>query len=181
MNTTLLKKLEELAGELNAAARFAIRRTALWMGRHVDPATAEDLVQEVWLVAFRRIYFYTSPAQLKTFFAKTAAHLTLAHLRGRVPLPLDGLVEPDDGGLEAARIEAAALARGFLDARGIPAALNRLSARNQEIVRLTYCKHLSPRDISARTGLSERAVRQRLRRTLKVLFGQLTSRQRGSQ
>jgi RNA polymerase sigma factor (sigma-70 family) len=177
MNTILMKKLEEFADELNATARFAIRRTSMWVGGYVDPAATQDLVQQVWLVASERIYYYNSAEQLRAFFAETAKRLTRAYLRRRVPLPLDGLAEPNDGGGEAARVEAAAMARDFLERRGILEALNRLPALNQEILRLTYCNNLKPSDISARTGLSEGAVKARLRRTLKTLNGLLTSRQ----
>ena len=163
MNTILIKKLEESADKLNAASRAAIYRTALWMGRQVDPSTTEDLVQQVWLVVLSRLRYFKSAEQLMAFFAETATRLTQAHLHRIVPPPLDSLVELDDGGYEAARVETATMARGFLEA------LNRLPPLSQEIVRLRYLSDLSTRDISARTGLSEMAVRARLRRTLKAL------------
>src|SRR5450759_2400729 len=71
------------AGELFTAYRDRIRRYILGMVR--DPAEAEDLTQETFLRAHRRLYLLRHPEAVGGWLYRIATHVCLDRLRQRKP------------------------------------------------------------------------------------------------
>ena len=71
------------AGELFTAYRDRIRRYILRMVR--DPAEAEDLTQETFLRAHRRLYLLRHPEAVGGWLYRIATHVCLDRLRQRKP------------------------------------------------------------------------------------------------
>src|SRR6266853_3648069 len=66
-----------------------------------DPAEAEDLVQEVFIQLFRKIYTYRGESAFSTWLHRLTANLVLMHLRRKKPISIslddiDGSDEGDD-------------------------------------------------------------------------------------
>src|SRR3954463_5032310 len=68
-----------------------------------NPATAEDLAQEVFLKAYRRLDTYDAQWKFSSWLFKIAHNTTIDHLRRGVPdtVPLETGVEDDRGSLAA--------------------------------------------------------------------------------
>jgi RNA polymerase sigma-70 factor (ECF subfamily) len=71
------------AGALFTAYRDRIRRYILGMVR--DPAEAEDLTQETFLRAHRRLYLLRHPEAVGSWLYRIATHVCLDRLRQRKP------------------------------------------------------------------------------------------------
>src|SRR5436309_16056166 len=68
-----------------------------------DPATAEDLAQEVFIKAFRRLDTYDPQRKLSSWLFKIAHNTTIDHLRRHTPetVPLEAEKDSERGSLAA--------------------------------------------------------------------------------
>jgi RNA polymerase sigma factor (sigma-70 family) len=155
------------------ASSNAVAAIALAICR--DVAASEDVAQEVYLVAWRRLKELRNPAsflpwvrQIARYTAQTwvrGQRLRRASRGGRLDDPdalLDRAVDPRPGA-------EATLLDGERD-RLVREALDALPEESREVLTLYYREGRSSRQVARLLGLSDAAVRQRLsraRRTLK--------------
>jgi RNA polymerase sigma-70 factor (ECF subfamily) len=141
-----------------------------------DPALAEDLAQEVFIKAFRRLDTYDPQRKLSSWLFKIAHNTTIDHLRRHAPetVPLEAEKDDDRGGLAAvlsdtgAESPAAAAERRDM-ARALERAIARLRAEYRESVVLFYLEGASYQEICEATGLPLGTVKTNLHRARKEL------------
>jgi len=146
-----------------------------------EPATAEDLAQETFLKAFRRLATYDRERRFSSWLFKIAHNTTLDHLRRRGPetVPLERPEDDEGGGGLAAvladeslRSPEAAAQRGDL-AAALGAAVGALRPEYREIVLLRYQEGLAYQEIAEVAGLPLGTVKTHLHRARRELMAAL--------
>src|SRR5262245_46931296 len=141
-----------------------------------DPAAAEDLAQEVFIKAFRRLNTYDPQRKFSSWLFKIAHNTTIDHLRRHAPetVPLEAEKDDDRGGLAAVLSDgsmedpsAAAERRDM--ARALEGAIARLRPEYRESVVMFYIEGASYQDICEVTGLPLGTVKTNLHRARKEL------------
>lgn len=147
-----------------------------------DPATAEDLAQEVFVKAFRRLDTYDPARKLSSWLFKVAHNTTIDFLRrGDVEtVPLEARKEEDDRGAladvladEGSEDPGAAAERRQM-ARSLERAIARLRPEYRESVVLRYVEGLSYQEICEVTGQPLGTVKTNLHRARKELADAMT-------
>jgi RNA polymerase sigma-70 factor, ECF subfamily len=146
-----------------------------------DPATAEDLAQEVFVKAFRRLNTYDPQWKLSSWLFKIAHNTTIDHLRRGTPdtVPLE-TEEEGRGSLSAVLADAtaedprAAAERRDL-ARSLERAISSLRPEYRQAVLMFYAHGASYQDICEVTGLPLGTVKTNLHRARKELAQAMTS------
>ncbi len=146
-----------------------------------DPATAEDLAQEAFVKAYRKLRTFDHRRKLSSWLFKIAHNTTIDHLRrarlDTVPLETtaaDGenswetLRASEDEGPER-RAEVSQLVAG------LDAALGRLKPSYREILLLRFQQGLAYHEIAEVTGVAIGTVKVRLHRARKKLAAELTA------
>jgi RNA polymerase sigma-70 factor (ECF subfamily) len=126
----------------------------------VDPATADDLTQDVFLLAWQRIDRLHQPRAWPAWLATIARNRALDHVRAAVRRP--GTLPPElptEGPDPAVRTEAERLL----------ALICELPEAHVEPLILRLVEGLSGPEIAERTGLSPGYVRVNLHRGMKLL------------
>lgn len=146
-----------------------------------DAMTAEDLAQETFLKAFRRLSTYDRERKFSSWLFKIAHNTTLDHLRRHAPdaIPLERPGEDEGGGGPAAvladetlRSPEATAQRGDL-AAALGAAVAALRPEYREIVLLRYQEELAYQEIAEVTALPLGTVKTHLHRARKELMAAL--------
>jgi RNA polymerase sigma-70 factor (ECF subfamily) len=142
-----------------------------------DPGLAEDLAQEVFIKAFRRLSTYDPQRKLASWLFKIAHNTTIDHLRRHAPETVPLEAEKDDehrGGLAAVLSDtstedpsAAAERRDM--ARALERAIAGLRPEYRESVVLFYIEGASYQEICEATGLPLGTVKTNLHRARKEL------------
>ncbi|HEX2223380.1 MAG TPA: sigma-70 family RNA polymerase sigma factor [Thermoanaerobaculia bacterium] len=140
-----------------------------------DPVLAEDLAQEVFVKAFRRLDTYDPERKFSSWLFKIAHNTTIDHLRKGAPdtVPLEAEKEdaPDlaavlaDGSVE----DAAAATERRQMARALEKAIAGLRPEYREVVVLFYVEGVSYPEICESTGLPSGTVKTYLHRARKEL------------
>ncbi len=133
--------------EYNAVRRYVLRRA--------DPALADDVVAETFLVAWRR--FDDVPAQPRPWLLGVARRVLAEHLRAQ--RRRDSRLTRVSEVLDVAR--GLALAEEPSD-DAVVRAVERLPAGQREALLLTAWENLPPREVAVVLGSSSLAVRVRL-------------------
>jgi RNA polymerase sigma-70 factor, ECF subfamily len=148
-----------------------------------DQATAEDLAQEVFVKAYRRLDTYDPSRKLSSWLFKIAHNTTIDHLRrgGVETVPLETARDDEDkGGLaavlpdEGVESPAAAAERRDL-AKSLEKAIGRLRPEYREAVLMFYLHGASYQEICEATGLPLGTVKTNLHRARKQLAQDMTS------
>ena len=182
-----MKTDAELVAEALGGAEEAFREIVVRFERPVyslivrmvqDPGTAEDLAQEVFIKAFRRLDTYDPVRKLSSWLFKIAHNTTIDHLRRHVPetASLEGgkADEEGRGGLaavlsdESTENPSAAAERKDM-ARSLERAISRLRPDYREVVVLFYIEGASYQEICEATGLPLGTVKTNLHRARKEL------------
>ncbi len=183
-----MKTDAELVAEALRGAQEAFREIVVRFERPVysliarmvqDPAAAEDLAQEVFLKAFRRLQTYDPARKFSSWLFKIAHNTAIDHLRRHVPetIPLEGRKDGEEehrGGL------AAVLADGSTEdpsvaaerrdmARSLERAIARLRPEYRELVVLFYIEGASYQEICEAADLPLGTVKTNLHRARKEL------------
>ena len=141
-----------------------------------DPGVAEDLAQEVFVKAFRRLNTYDSRWKFSSWLFKIAHNTTIDHLRRGVPetVPLETGVEDDRGSLAAILADetvedpqAAAERRDL--GRALERAISSLRPDYRVAVLMFYVHGASYQEICEATGLPLGTVKTNLHRARKEL------------
>jgi len=148
-----------------------------------DPAAAEDLAQEVFVKAFRRLDTYDERWKLSSWLFKIAHNTTIDHLRRGGPETVSLEAEEGDdrggGGLGAVLADAAAedphvqAERRDL-ARSLEKAIGGLRPEYRQAVLMFYAHGASYQDICEVTGLPLGTVKTNLHRARKELAEAMT-------
>jgi RNA polymerase sigma-70 factor (ECF subfamily) len=140
-----------------------------------DTALAEDLAQEVFVKAFRRLDSYDPGRKFASWLFKIAHNTTIDHLRKgtTVTVPLEGEHEEGEGNLLAVLADPvesplAAAERHDL-ARALERAIAGLRPDYREAVLLFYVAGASYQEICEATGLPLGTVKTNLHRARKEL------------
>jgi RNA polymerase sigma-70 factor (ECF subfamily) len=130
----------------------------------VPRVDVDDLVQEVFLTAMRRLESLRNPASFPGWLAAIARNHAIDHLRrsGAAPAELPENLAAREGDADAARAALEAL-------RSLPEAY-------RETLVLRLVEGLTGPEIAARTGLTEGSVRVNLHRGMKLLRARLDER-----
>jgi RNA polymerase sigma-70 factor, ECF subfamily len=140
-----------------------------------NPATAEDLAQEVFLKAYRRLDTYNAQWKFSSWLFKIAHNTAIDHLRRGVPetVPLES--EGEDRGVlsavladEASESPHAAAERRDLG-RSLELALAHLRPEYRVAVVMFYAQGASYQEICEVTGLPLGTVKTNLHRARKEL------------
>ena len=140
-----------------------------------DPGRAEDLAQEVFVKAFRRLDTYDPERKLSSWIFKIAHNTALDHLRRHEleTVPLAGGADADDEGplrcWPTARWRARRRRRCAATWRALERAIARLRPEYREAVVLRYQEGLSYEEICEVTGLPLGTVKTNLHRARKEL------------
>jgi RNA polymerase sigma-70 factor (ECF subfamily) len=152
-----------LTGEPEAFAALVRRYGQVvhgYLSRRSDRQTADDLLGEVWLRAFRSRHGYDQECSTaRPWLYGIAANVLRAHWRQRV-VDLDHRFESShDPWFEAdARIDAA----GRWPA--LRAGLDKLCREDREVLLLVAWEHLSPAEVAVSLGIPQGTARWRLHR-----------------
>jgi RNA polymerase sigma-70 factor (ECF subfamily) len=183
-----MKTDAELVAEALRGAQEAFREIVVRFERPVyslivrmvqDPGTAEDLAQEVFVRAFRRLETYDPARKFSSWLFKIAHNTTIDHLRRHSPetVPLERSADRDEehrGGLaavlsdESTENPSAAAERKDM-ARSLERAISRLRPDYREVVVLFYIEGASYQEICETTGLPLGTVKTNLHRARKEL------------
>lgn len=182
----------ELAASARAGSADAFRELVRRFERPIyslifrmvqDPTTAEDLAQEVFVKAYRKLETYDPSRKLSSWLFKIAHNTTIDHLRrgGVETVPLEAARDGDDGaGLSAVLpdegVESPAAAAERRDlAKSLERAIGRLRPEYRESVLLFYLHGASYQEICEATGLPLGTVKTNLHRARKQLAQEMTS------
>lgn len=178
----------ELVAEARRGAQEAFREIVVRFERPVyslivrmvqDPGTAEDLAQEVFIKAFRRLETYDPARKFSSWLFKIAHNTTIDHLRRQTPetISFEGGKDRDEehrGGLaavlsdESTENPSAAAERKDM-ARSLERVIARLRPDYREVVVLFYLEGASYQEICEVTGLPLGTVKTNLHRARKEL------------
>jgi RNA polymerase sigma-70 factor (ECF subfamily) len=146
-----------------------------------DPATAEDLAQEVFVKAFRHLDAYDPARKFSSWLFKIAHNSTIDFLRRGAPETVSLEAEEDDRGALAAVLadESSADPQATAERRQMARALERSIARlrpeYREAVLWRYVEGLSYQEICELTGQPLGTVKTNLHRARKELAGLMTA------
>jgi RNA polymerase sigma-70 factor (ECF subfamily) len=146
-----------------------------------DSGVAEDLAQEVFVKAFRRLDSYDPQWKFSSWLFKIAHNTTIDHLRRGAPetVPLEAAAEGERGSLAAVLADGsvesplAAAERHDL-ARSLERAIARLRPDYREAVLMFYVHGASYQEICETTGQPLGTVKTNLHRAKKELAGIMT-------
>ena len=142
----------------------------------VPVGEVDDLVQDAFLMAFRRLATLREPSRFGPWIATIARNL--AHDFHRRAQPEDALA--DDASQECVSSEPPADGKS-LEAHEVLEALRGLSDTYREILILRLVEGMSGPEIAERTGLTHGSVRVNLHRGMEQLRAKLKAAQGGSQ
>ncbi|MHC4718695.1 MAG: RNA polymerase sigma factor [Planctomycetota bacterium] len=133
----------------------------------VDAGRVDDVLQEVWLIAFRSLRRLRRPGALAAWLYRIARNAALAQQRRDRPrLGLDLALEQE---AEAPAATEAEPDFGPEDAARMRACLDGLSAHHREVLMLRFLEGLSYEDIAGIVGSPLGTVRSRLHHAKRAL------------
>jgi RNA polymerase sigma-70 factor (ECF subfamily) len=146
-----------------------------------NPATAEDLAQEAFVKAFRRLDSYDPQWKFSSWLFKIAHNTAIDHLRrgGLETVPLEGGGEEEAGSFaavladEGSESPLAAAERQDL-ARALERAIGRLRPEYRQAVLMFYVQGASYQEICDVSGLPLGTVKTNLHRARKELAALMT-------
>lgn len=142
-------------------SHFAPRVKSFLMNKGLDPAAADDVLQEVMLAVWQKSHLYDSTkAAVSTWIFTVARNHYINRLRREHRQP----GAPDDPDLRAADTRSS-LAEVSLDQRRIAVrqAMTRLCPEQREVIALSFAKGLAHSEIAKRLDLPLGTVKSRIR------------------
>ncbi|HMK08739.1 MAG TPA: sigma-70 family RNA polymerase sigma factor [Anaerolineales bacterium] len=133
-----------------------------------DSAEAEDLAQEAFLRAFRRLASYDADRPFGPWMRRVAANLTLNALQRRRPAPLEWEDEADQIGGDPEEMPEQAGERSALAER-LRAGLLRLPEAYRAVIELRHYQDMSYEEMASALGIGVGDVRTRLFRARRMM------------
>lgn len=158
----ILKRDRKATARLIEVHADAVHR---YVWRRLTPKVdlVEDIVQDVFVAAWRGLSNYSGEASLQTWLVSIARNKVEDHYRRTLGISLKSF-EPDDAPLVAASVDlVAAVDRGRQENRAAQV-LSRIPYEYALALRWRYWEDRSARDIAAATGRTEKAVERLLAR-----------------
>jgi RNA polymerase sigma-70 factor (ECF subfamily) len=146
-----------------------------------DPTVAEDLAQEIFVKAFRRLDSFDPRWKFSSWLFKVAHNTTIDYLRRAVPETVPLEPEGDEGGglaavlADAAAEDPHAMAERRDLARSLERAIAGLRPEYRQAVLMFYAHGASYQDICEVTGLPLGTVKTNLHRARKELAQTMTA------
>ena len=133
--------------------------------RHIvrDPAAVEDVLQEVYLTIFRKIYWLRDPALFQPWLFRIATREALRHRRRQEGRREDPLEEAVSGGSNERRRTAELLSEQALRL------MEEVSATSRAILSLHYLEDLSIEEAAGLLGIPVGTAKSRLARGIQKL------------
>jgi len=158
--------------ELYASLRPAVTGFVASVDGHLSAQDQEDIVQEVFLRAWRSLAGFRGEASGKTYILAIARHVVLNELRRRRTHP--AVLTPDveksgEPGMSASSEGPGCSSAGEL-ADLVEEAIGRLPDKQRQAVELDWLSGLPRRDASRQAGCSPQAFADRLYRARKRLW-----------
>lgn len=144
-----------------------------------DPALAEDLTQEVFIKAYRKLHTYDPRRKLSSWLFKVAHNATIDHLRRQRlrTVPLEATTADGEESWEVLETPAEKgpdrRYEGAETAAAIDAALGRMRPRYREILLLRFREGLAYHEIAEVLGIAMGTVKVHLHRARKQLAAEL--------
>jgi RNA polymerase sigma-70 factor (ECF subfamily) len=139
----------------------------------VSPADAEDVAQEVFVVAAQKLAQLTTPSAIGPWLCTIARTRAVDHHRKRREVLRGDDVDVDDDG--SAGVSGVPGADTVVDARRALVAVRGLPEAYRETLVLRLVEGLTGPEIAAATGLTEGSVRVNLHRGMALLKEALSS------
>jgi|SRR3989344_3102737 len=131
-----------------------------------DRERAKDVVQETFMRTWEYVAKGHKVENLRAFLYRVANNLIVDEARKKKPVSLDMLRE--EKGFEP-RVDSIARAHDIIDAKGVPALLDKLEPHHREVVVMRYLDGFGPKEIAEILGESENAISVRLHRAMERL------------
>jgi RNA polymerase sigma-70 factor (ECF subfamily) len=169
-------------GAFEAIYRQCNRRVyALCLRMLGDPIEAEDLVQEAFLLLFRKIHTFRGESAFTSWLHRLTANVVLMRFRKKVPLvsSLDEIVRPDDenGGMRREFGTLDLRLAGVFDRFNLEAAIEKLPAGYKSMFLLHDVHGYEHNEIAAILGCSIGNCKSQLHKARKRLRALLTTAQ----
>lgn len=165
----------EAYGELVSRHQRAVYSVVSRIARDRDDV--DDLVQDVFVLAYRSIHSFRGDSSFSTWLGAIAVNTTLKHVKRRKTRQAVSIDDPDTGlgdvlvASDQPSPEDAAEARMRSDA--VRKAIDSLPEKQRTVVMLHYFEDLTCEEIAARLRCSVGTVWSRLHYACKKLRGQL--------
>jgi len=144
-----------------------------------DPAAADDLFQQTWLVVIEKIGRYDARRSFEPWLFAVARNLAIDFLRRRKGESLDSTsdsVHPAVPGFAASEPDPLEQLLDFERAVGLSACLAELPAIHREVLTLRFEESMKLEEIAEVCGIPLSTVKSRLQRALEGLRGRMCSR-----
>jgi RNA polymerase sigma-70 factor, ECF subfamily len=164
----------EAFGELVRRYQDAVYRMALRRIR--SERDAEDVAQEVFLNAYRRLTTYEGNAQFSTWLYRITFNTCIDWMRKASRTPALQFAPGQEGDIVDSRINLTDDLTAEYDRNLVEAAVGRLAWRYRHVVELYYFEQLSYAEIGRIVGMSEKGVESRLYRARRLLRRALEAR-----
>ncbi|HSR47244.1 MAG TPA: sigma-70 family RNA polymerase sigma factor [Anaerolineales bacterium] len=143
-----------------------------------DPAEAEDLTQDAFLRAYRRLESYDVDRPFGPWMRRVAANLCLNAMQRREPPTVQIDEEFDQAEDEEPRMPEAALVRRA-SAERVRSALHALPPHYRMVIELRHYQEMRYDDIAAELGLTLAEVKTRLYRARRAIANLLVDPEHG--
>jgi RNA polymerase sigma-70 factor (ECF subfamily) len=147
------------------------------LNRGIPHASADDVVQEVFIVVHRKLPEFEGRSSLKTWLAGIARRVVSDHVRKRGNAPVGDPLEVD---VASALADPAEALDNKVAARLVDGLLALMSEDQREVFMLHELEEMTGREIAETTGTNENTVHTRLRAARKI-FQEGLSRLEGRQ
>jgi RNA polymerase sigma-70 factor, ECF subfamily len=138
-----------------------------------EPATAEDLYQQTWLNAVRRIATYDARSKFDTWLFAIAHNAAIDFLRRTTPESLDETASAPAGSADAFTLAIAAERAAILDA-----AMAGLPPVYREALTLRFEEGMKLEEIAEVTGVPLSTAKSRVQRALEFLRQRISGKWR---
>lgn len=162
-----IARREDRPAFIEIYTHFAPRVKSFLIGKGLQPAAADDVLQEVMLSVWQKSHLYDpTKSAVNTWIFTIARNKYIDRLRREQ----HHTSKPDEPDLRPADIPDSAVEASLAERKnGVHAALTKLPPEQRDVIVLSFMKGLAHGEIAARLDLPLGTVKSRIRATLKHL------------